>query len=139
VIKAIDKGRGFLWKGQEQAQGGNCMVSWSRVQIPIMYDSIGVHNLERLGWALRVRWLWLHKTDSTRPWANLPLQVPKMAHALFDAAVNISIGNGENTLFWTDRWVQGYTIAELAPNLFKLIPSRVVKRHTMSQALNNRR
>lgn len=115
------------------------MVSWSRVQIPIMYDSIGVHNLERLGWALRVRWLWLHKTDSTRPWANLPLQVPKMAHALFDAAVNISIGNGENTLFWTDRWVQGNTIAELAPNLFKLIPSRVVKRHTMSQALNNRR
>lgn len=98
MIKAIDKGRGFLWKGQEQAQGGNCMVSWSRVQMPIMYGGLGVHNLERLGWVLHVKWLWLHKTDSTRPLANLPLQVPKIVCALFDAAVNFPIGNGENTL-----------------------------------------
>ncbi|WVZ94059.1 hypothetical protein U9M48_040001, partial [Paspalum notatum var. saurae] len=138
VIKAIDKkSRGFLWKGQEQAQGGNCLVSWSRVQRPIMFGGLGVHDLERLGWALRVRWLWLHKTDTARPWADLSLQVPKMARTLFDAAVNFIIGNCENTLFWADRWVQGKTIAEIAPNLL-VIPPRVVKKRTVSQALNNR-
>lgn len=54
VLKLIDKlRRGFLWKGQEQARGGNCLVSWARVQQPIQYGGLGVHNLKRYGWALR--------------------------------------------------------------------------------------
>ncbi|WVZ53086.1 hypothetical protein U9M48_004072 [Paspalum notatum var. saurae] len=35
--------------------------------------------------------------------------------------------------------VQGKTLAELAPNLFSAIPKKVVQRHTVSQAFDNRR
>jgi hypothetical protein len=48
------------------------------------------------------------------------------------------VGDGKNTLFWADRWLEGRTIQELAPNLFKTIPKRIIKHHTMSQALLNR-
>ncbi|WVZ92925.1 hypothetical protein U9M48_038955 [Paspalum notatum var. saurae] len=65
-------------------------------------------------------------------WVGHCMSGTKMARALFYAAVNFTIGNGENTLFWADRWVQGKTIAEIAPNLFKMVPPRVVKKHTVS-------
>lgn len=44
VIKAIDK-KGFLWKGQEQADGSNCLVSWQKVQMPLEFGGLG-NNLE---------------------------------------------------------------------------------------------
>jgi hypothetical protein len=50
VIRGIDKQhRGFLWKGQEQANGGNCLVAWEKVLRPLQYGGLGIHNLETLG------------------------------------------------------------------------------------------
>ena len=50
------------------SNGGNCLVSWERVHRPLEFGGLGIHNLEKLGWALRIRWLWAQKTDSSRPW-----------------------------------------------------------------------
>jgi hypothetical protein len=61
-----------------------------------------VLDLERFGWALRIRWLWLQKTDTSRPWAGLSVMIPMKARALFDMAVYTTVGNGRSTKFWTD-------------------------------------
>ncbi|WVZ49359.1 LOW QUALITY PROTEIN: hypothetical protein U9M48_000726, partial [Paspalum notatum var. saurae] len=88
VIKAIDKRRrGFLWKGQEQANGGHCLVSWDRVQCPLELGGLGIHNLEVLGWSLRICWLWAQKTDPNRSWSGLNISIPPKAKALFDVAL----------------------------------------------------
>lgn len=98
VVKAIDKRRrGFLWKGRDNANGGNCLVSWDHVCRPLSYGGLGIFNLEKMGWALRLRLLWLQKTDFNRPWVGLSINVPKNVHSLFDMVVKTIVGNGENT------------------------------------------
>jgi hypothetical protein len=52
-----------------------------------------------------MRWLWLHKTDPKCPRANLPIQVPYKAKAFFSTVLISEVGNGANTLFWTDKWL----------------------------------
>jgi hypothetical protein len=63
----------------QRSKGGHCLLSWGRVCQPLKLGGLGISNLHELCWALRMRWLWLHKTDPGRPWANLPIQVPYKA------------------------------------------------------------
>jgi hypothetical protein len=67
VFKAIDKiRRSFLWKGRKEIKGGHCVVGWTRVCRPLSVGGLGIHNLEILGWALNMRWLWLKKKLSQK-------------------------------------------------------------------------
>jgi len=35
---------------------------------------LGISDLQNLGWALRLRWMWLQKTEPEKPWAFFPIQ-----------------------------------------------------------------
>ena len=135
-IRAIDKiRRGFLWKGRKEANGGCCLVAWEKVMRPLDLGGLGIHNLEVMGWALQMRWLWFEKTNPNRPWAGLEIPVHPNTTALFAISVVTTVGNGENTLFWTDRWLLGTRLEDLAPSVFQAVPARVRKARTVAEAL----
>jgi len=135
-IRAVDKiGKSFLWKGRKEINGGSCLVAWEKVMRPIDLGGLGIHNLEIMGWALQMRWLWFEKTKPDRPWAGLEIPVHPNTAALFTVSVFTTVGNGHNTLFWTDRWLHGCNIENLAPNVFKCIPARLRKSRTVREAL----
>jgi hypothetical protein len=106
---------------------------------PIKLWGLGILNLEKLGWALKIWWLWAEKMDQPRPWDGFQVEVPRNAKALFNMAAILIIGNGKRILFWKDRWLDGKNIAELAPNLFSTIGKRTVKKRTVADSLSNRR
>jgi hypothetical protein len=48
--------------------------------------------------------------------------------AFFSTAVSSVVGNGKNTMFWTDKWIDGQSLSQLAPHLVKSVSSRAKKR-----------
>lgn len=64
----------------------------------------------------KVRWAWLRKTESDKPWALLSM------------ALTTEIRNGRNTLFWQERWILGQRLEDLCPLIYGLIPNRAKKR-----------
>lgn len=139
ALKAIDKiRRGVLWKGRKDVKGGHCLLAWPKVTRPPELGGLGISQLQQLGWALRMRWLWLQKTEPNKPWAFLPIQVHHSVKTFFSVAIISEVGNGMNTLFWTDRWLHGQSLDKLVPHLFGTTSNRAKKR-TVHEALTNLR
>jgi len=136
TIKAIDKiRRGFLWRGRKETRGGHCLVAWGKVMRPRELGGLGISDLKNMGWALQMRWLWLHKTEPHRPRSMFPIQVPEQVRAFFAMAITTEVGDGTCTLFWEDRWMHGQRIIDVAPRLHSLVAKKTIKKRTVAEAL----
>lgn len=108
AVKAIDKiGRGFLWGDKKDVKGGHCLVAWPKVRLPKDLGGLCISNIQNLCWALRIRCLWLQKSDPGQPRGVFQLQIHKYVQAFFSMAVVSEVGNGALTLFWSDKWIHG--------------------------------
>ncbi|GJN41024.1 hypothetical protein PR202_gn00345 [Eleusine coracana subsp. coracana] len=47
------------------------------------------------------------------------------------------IQNGKNTLFWTDKWILGCSIADIAPNVLEKVPVRTQNTRLVVDDLQN--
>ena len=104
ILKLLKKiQRGFLWTARADANGGNCHVNWRRVCHPIYLGGLGVCDLERIGLALRTRWLWCCNIEDCRAWSGLDLQFTREEHALFFTSTTMILGNGQHVCFWEDQ------------------------------------
>jgi hypothetical protein len=115
--------------------GGHCLVAWGKVTRPKELGGLGISDLQKLNWALRVRWLWLERTDHSKSWADLPLQSSSTLKSILSTALITEIGDGRNTLFWRDRWLMGLRIEDLTPHIFALVPTRITNRRTVAEGV----
>ena len=88
---------------------------------------MGILSLEELGWALKMRWLWLAKTEPSKPWAFLPIHLSEKVRYFFSAVMYTEIGDGASTLLWQDRWILGKRIEDFAPRLIAALPKQYRK------------
>jgi hypothetical protein len=138
VHKALIKlMRGFLWIGTEVAQGGKCSVAWSQVQRPLLARGLGIPDLEIMGKSLWLRWLWKHKKTQINEGCihSICRAEDAATSAFFLASIRCMVGNGVSTLFWADPWLDGQTIASVAPNLVAVVTRRCQKSRTVQAAL----
>jgi hypothetical protein len=106
---------------------------------PIQYGGLGIPNLHLMGFALRLRWLWLDRVDSDKTWSRYFFSVDWSAQAFFDASVTVQVGDDSRVLFWSNRWLNGCSILQLAPDLCNAVPPRIRKSNSVRDALSGRR
>lgn len=73
---------------------------------------------------------------STLGRAKIP--VHPQTKAMFCISVTTQVGNGTNSLFWSDRWLHGCSLSVLAPAVVSCISQRCMSSRTVAQALDNR-
>ncbi|KAJ1263036.1 hypothetical protein BS78_09G153900 [Paspalum vaginatum] len=133
--KSIDKiRRSFLWKGEEQANGGHCLVNWPTVSRPKELGGLGVLDLDKFSRALRLRWLWQEWTNDEKPWAGLQVPCNNADNLLFHASTIVTLGNSTKSKFWHHNWLDGEAPRNLAPHVFELVKR---KNRTVAQELSN--
>lgn len=141
VIHEIDKRRrGFLWAGKSSATGGQCLMAWPTVCRPTELGGLGIPDLKFAAYALRLRWLWLQRTDQNRPWRDLELAfgADRAVSSMFHNSVDIELGDGQLSLFWADRWNGGNSPCVIAPDLCSQIRPGIRGSRTVAQALPGR-
>jgi hypothetical protein len=65
-------------------------------------------------------------------------QFSKAELDVFAASTYMVVGNGMSTLFWEDRWMDGQSNREVAPEVCAVIPKCRRRQHTVQQALVER-
>jgi hypothetical protein len=45
------------------------------------------------------------------------LRTDNLTQSFFRRSINLKLGDGKEFLFWSDPWLEGLSIAELAPDL----------------------
>ncbi|GJN39538.1 hypothetical protein PR202_gb28663 [Eleusine coracana subsp. coracana] len=99
---------------------------------------LGVLDTKLFGQALRMRWLWLSRADATRSWSLLPITEDDDSMALFRRSVQIEVDDGKAALIWVDPWLDGKTIAEVAPYLVAAVRNTAKNSRSVAEALHNR-
>jgi hypothetical protein len=125
----------FFWAGKDKINGGQCLVVWDKICRPKRLGGLGIKSMKAQSLALRVRWEWLRRTDPRQPWQGLPMIEDTNARAIFNTMVSITMGKGENIMFWRDKWIHGFSVADIALLLVAMVQTRVVNSCTVQLAL----
>jgi hypothetical protein len=139
AIEEIDRRRhAFLWTGTESVSGRRCKLAWPIVCAPKEHGGLGIPDLRVLGYALRLRWEWLRRTEPGSAWALLSSTPERKVSTMFSASVSVEIGDGSSVRFWTDAWLPEGAICVFAPNSFAAVGRRRLLR-SVKDTLTDRR
>jgi len=113
-------------------------VAWPKVTRPTELGGLGISNLQQLVWPSGWDGYGYRRENLIHRWHPFKYRFAPQQKAFFSLAIISEVGNGKNTLFWTDRWLHGQSVAQLAPNLFRTVSKRA-KTRTVHEALDELR
>ncbi|GJZ98429.1 RNA-directed DNA polymerase, eukaryota, reverse transcriptase zinc-binding domain protein [Tanacetum coccineum] len=148
VLHVLESIRCHFFNGHEMGSNKGTWVKWNYVLTDKKHGGLGVSSLYALNRGLMIKWGWRFFTQKESLWAKVITaihgdydKVESRGHAvgrscwlsivnevrilknkgmkIFDF-MNLKLGNGDTSRFWTDRWYAGGIIKDLCPCLFAL-------------------
>ena len=131
VIAKLDaRRRAFLWTGDDSCNGSQCLLNWESVCTSKACGGLGIKKLEDQNHCLLLKFVHKLHDPSPLPWKNWLLnqlgatddsflrtlvlaELPR-----YRSLTMVSVGNGQHTSFWQDKWIFGTTLAQAFPALF---------------------
>lgn len=136
AIKEMERRcRVFLWKGQEEINGGHCLVAWKDLCRPISNGGLGIKDIDLFGKALRMKWDFKRLEHKDRPWTMAGWGTDRDLQDIISSTAVHMLGDGCDTNFWRGNWLPGDgSIASRWPILFSFVGRANL---TVSQGLSN--
>ena len=101
---------------------------------PTSLGGLGLLGLHIFGFALRLRWEWLARTEPERCWTFLPSKCEKQVSAMNAVSMSVVLGDGCSAKMWTDSLASVGPLCFFAADLFAA-SSRAGKRRTVKDAM----
>jgi hypothetical protein len=60
-----------------------------------------------------------------------------LTKSFFDASAQLQLGDGATFLYWSDAWLEGARLADLAPDLVAAVSNNSRRRRTVASAMLN--
>ncbi|KAI3721405.1 hypothetical protein L2E82_32415 [Cichorium intybus] len=122
VVNEIERiRRHFLWSGGEDNKKIH-WVSWDMVAKAKVHGGLGVGSLRSLNLALLAKWWWRLKVEKQNLWAVCIKAIHNVKGGDGSPIAkkrNLGIlGNGQDTLFWKDRWCGPVAFKDRFPKLY---------------------
>jgi hypothetical protein len=73
--------------------------------------------------------------EEDKPWKDLDYVIAEEAEEMFQSCIKCKVGNGERLQFWTNMWINGRSVEQLAPNLMPFV-ALVAKVMTVVEVLH---
>ncbi|GJZ53263.1 RNA-directed DNA polymerase, eukaryota [Tanacetum coccineum] len=164
VLHVLESIRGHFFNGHEMGSNKATWVKWNYVLTDKKHGGL-VSSLYALNRGLMIKWVWRFFTQKESLWAKVITaihgdydKVESRCHAvgrscwlsivnevrilknkgmnIFDF-MNLKLGNGDTTRFWTDRWYAGGIIKDLCPRLFALDNCKEISLDSLAEVVRS--
>jgi hypothetical protein len=129
--------KGLLWCGTKVASEGKHTVAWVNTCCPKELGGLGIPNLQLMGMALRMRWLWFTRMDPQRTWSGFKFGNETQEKSFFAASISVTVGDGRKAMFWSHTWIRGSSIRSVATT-FGAVSPRVRRTRTVRNGILDR-
>ncbi|GJU28537.1 RNA-directed DNA polymerase, eukaryota, reverse transcriptase zinc-binding domain protein [Tanacetum coccineum] len=136
VLHVLESIRGHFFNGHEMGSNKATWVKWNYVLTDKKHGGLGVitaihgdyDKVESRCHAVG-RSCWLSIVNEVRILKNKGMNI-------FDF-MNLKLGNGDTTRFWTDRWYAGGIIKDLCPRLFALDNCKEISLDSLAEVVRS--